>query len=130
MMYDAPSIPFRMRDLYSGFAEARGLMRFTEDGIRLEYQVRDAVIGVISSGVRELFIPFEDVDSMTFHKRWWRRSIEIRTHSLRFPATIPGLSDSCIVIRVRRADRARIRQAIAHASLRMAEIRLQQIEKW
>ena len=130
MMFDAPSIPFRITDLFSGFAEARGLMRVAEEGIRLEYQVKDALIGMMKSSIRELLIPYEEIESIVFRRRWWRRSIEIRTKSLRIPASIPGQSGSSITIRVQRRDRLTIEESISHAVLRLSEIKLQRIENW
>lgn len=130
MLFDAPNIPFKIKDLFSGFGEARGLMRLTEEGIRLEYQVQDAVIGIIKSSIRELLIPYEEIESIRFHRRWWRRSIEIQTKSLRIPAAIPGQSGSSVTIRVFARDRVKIEESLSHASLRLSEIKLQRIENW
>ena len=130
MTFESPSIPFKIPDLFHGFAEAKGLMRMVEAGIRLEYQVHDAVLGVFKSSIREILIPFEEIESIVFRKRWWRRSIEIQTKSLRISAGIPGHSNSVIVVRVHRRDRLKIEQAIAHVSLRLSEITLERIENW
>jgi hypothetical protein len=130
MMFEAPRIQFKISDLFNGFAEARGLIHFAEDGIRIEYQVRDSLIGVLRSAIRDLVIPYDQIESIVFRKRWWRRSIEIQTSSLRIAAAIPGQSGATIRIKVQRHDRRRIEEAITHATLRMSEIRLERIENW
>jgi hypothetical protein len=130
MDFEAPSVPFTIPDLFHGFAEAKGILRLDERALLLEYQVQDAIFGLIKSRIRELSIACEDIESIRFRKHWWKRTIVVQTRSLRAPASIPGNTQSCLVLRIQRRDRFNVEQTISRLTLKMSEIRLEKLENW
>jgi hypothetical protein len=128
--FDRISVPFTLGELYQGLAEGHGILRIERDALVLEFQVRDAVFGVLKTDVRELRIPFDDIVAVDMRKRWWVRSLRIRTHSLRVAAAIPGLQGGDVVIRIKQRDLLEARLAVSRLALLMSEARLRRIEGW
>ena len=125
--FDQIQIPFTMPELFKGFGEGSGLLRVEETSLLLEYQVRDGVFGVIKTGIRQLRIPYSEMDGVTLHKRLTGRRLEIRTTTLTIPAAIPGNNRGSIFLSFRRRDKDRVDLAVSRMQLRIAEDKLAQI---
>ena len=48
------AVPIDLGDVYEGFASGHGLIRDEGDHICLEFQVQDAVVGLIKSGIKQV----------------------------------------------------------------------------
>lgn len=130
MLNSRMSIPFKIPELYHGLAEGHGRLHVGEEGLRLEYRVKDAVFGVLKSRVKDVFIPYSEIEHVEFRERWFRRRFHIHTHSLQALADFPGADDGCIELNVRKVDRQRIREIHSHITLRMSEQKLREIDSW
>ncbi len=128
--FERISVPFTLSELYQGLAEGDGILRIEPDALVLEFQVRDAIFGVLKTEIKELRIRFEDIDTVEMRKRWWSRSLRLRTHSLRVAAAIPGMKGGDVVIRIKRRDLLAARLAVSRLALLMSEARLRRIEGW
>lgn len=124
------SIPFRLPDIYHGLAEGHGRLHVGEEGLRLEYRVKDAVFGVLKSRVKEVFIPYGDIEQLELRIGWFRRRIFIHTRSLQLIDDFPGADDGCIILNVRKSPKERAREINSHITLRMSEHKLREIDSW
>jgi hypothetical protein len=122
MKPDTAGIPFTIPDQFAGIASIRGVMLVEEDGLRLEYQMRDAFIGLVRSSVSDVMIPFYDIESMEVRRGWRGIRVDVRTRSLRASASIPGQSQHTISVRVRRRDGTRIEASVARVNHRLSEL--------
>jgi hypothetical protein len=124
------SIPFRLPEIYHGLAEGHGRLHVGEEGLRLEFRVKDAVFGVLKSRVKEVFIPYADIESFELKIGWFRRRLFIHTRSLQLVEDFPGDDDGCIILNVRKSPKDRIREIHSHITLHMSEQKLREIDSW
>jgi hypothetical protein len=63
-------VPFRS-DTHAGFGEVAGIVKLTDDArLVLEFETRDALLGVLRSGTRTLEVPFADIDRVEARFSW------------------------------------------------------------
>jgi hypothetical protein len=122
------SIPFTLPEIYHGLAEGHGRLHVGEEGLRLEYRVKDAVFGLLKSRVKEVFIPWTEIWEFEFKDGWFRRRFIIHSHSLELVSEFPGADDGRIVLRLRKVSRDYIRELHSHIMLRRSEHRLSEID--
>jgi hypothetical protein len=123
------SIPFTLPEVYHGLAEAHGRARVGDSGLHIEYRVEDAVFGVLKSSIRELDIPFEDIDDVRLIDGWFRCRIVVHLHSLHTIADFPGSQSGRLELKLSREHRERAREFYSHLSLCISEERLRRIEQ-
>ncbi|MBE0645334.1 MAG: hypothetical protein IH600_14725 [Bacteroidetes bacterium] len=123
------SIPFTLPEVYQGLAAAHGRIYVDDSGLRLEYRVEDAVFGVIKSRVRDLRIPFEEIDDIQFLDRWYRRRFVVQLHSLKLLADFPNSKSGRIVLKIARAQRLRMREFCSHLTLLISEEQLRRLDR-
>jgi hypothetical protein len=86
------AVPFELGYVYQGFASGNGLLRDEDQHLCLEFQVQDAVVGLIKSGITQLRIPIADLASVTLEKSWFGlcTSMVIRCPAWRPSRTFPA----------------------------------------
>jgi hypothetical protein len=122
------SIPFNLPEVYHGLAEGHGRAHVDEHGLRLEYRVEDAVIGMLKSKVREMRIRFSDIDEVRLDVRWFRCRMILHLHSMLPVADFPVSKSGRIELRFAREHRDRAREFHSYLSLQISEQRLREIE--
>ena len=65
------SVPFKTDEVYSGFAELNGIMHVTEAGLKLEFQVKDSILGVLKSKAKSMLIPFHELGEVQYRKNFF-----------------------------------------------------------
>ena len=128
--YDDIGIPFRIEDIYQGLGEINGRLRIGEGVLLLEYRMKDAVFGVLRGRVRELRIPFVDIEDIEFHDGWFRKRITIRAMSIASFADIPGAEGGVLVLKIKRGDVPRAQVGVSRLRLLQSEQKLQALDDW
>jgi hypothetical protein len=112
------TVPFKLPDLYAGFAEGKGLAKASDSELILEFVVEDSVINVFKTGVKEIHIPRAEIDVIQLRRGWFGEKLRIRVKSMRWLADLPGCDTGEVTLRVARRDRAQaanLVQALAPA---------------
>lgn len=112
------TLPFKLTDVYGGFAEAEGLARYEGQTLWLELQTKDAFFGVLQSGVKKVSLSVADLDEVQLKHRPFRSYLTLRARSMDALDPIPGTTGAELkLIFVRKH-----RQAVAslHSSLALA----------
>jgi hypothetical protein len=109
------AVPFELGDVYQGFASGNGLIRAEDQHLCLEFQVQDAVVGLIKSGVTQLRIPIDDLASVALEKRWFGLFTEIVIQVSRMESVkdFPGMTQGRLVLGIARRDRPAAAKLIA-----------------
>lgn len=118
------SIPFTLPDLYASLAEGNGLLRVEEDSLVLEYQVKDSVIGILKSSLKELRIPLREISSIRFVKKLIKSRLFIKTHRMNTLAKFPGSEQGELKLYINRKNRKAAEELVSELELRIAEARL------
>ncbi|MCB2205438.1 hypothetical protein KQI65_11880 [bacterium] len=122
------SIPFTLPEVYHGLAEGHGRLHVGAEGLRLEYRVKDAVLGLLKSRVRELFVPYEHIDEFEYREGWFRRRFVIHVATMQLTEDFPGSDEGQIILRFRKLPKEKLRGIASRISLQLSEHRLQQLD--
>src|SRR5271165_1976618 len=98
-------LPFKMPDLYSGMADGKGLAKATPSELVLELVIKDSVLGVFQSNVKEIHIPRDEVEFARLARGWFATKVHIRVKSMKWLADLPGCDSADFTLHVARRDR-------------------------
>ena len=60
------TVPFTVTDLFAGFAEGKGLAKATPSELTIEFMIKDSVVNVFKSGLKEIRIPQSEIDFVRY----------------------------------------------------------------
>ena len=122
------TVPFHLPEISHGFQEGKGLMKCTERGIELEFEVKDAFLGMMSSGIKNVVIPYADLESITYKKGWIGAKAILEATSMRVFDDVPGTEVATCVLKFKRKHRDEAQSMISKARLQLSEYQLDQLE--
>ena len=105
-MTDQPiALPFTVPDLFAGFAEGTGLARASASELTLEFVVKDSVVSIFKSRMKEIHIPRTEIDVVWLKRGWFGAKVHIRVKSMKWLADLPGCDKGEVTLHVSRRDR-------------------------
>lgn len=94
------TIPFEMENPL-WFAETEGILSADDTHLKLEFRTSDAVVGLIKSDVREVKLPLDTIEEITYRKEWWSDcAIVIRVNEMRAASAIPAFKQGQVELSV------------------------------
>lgn len=123
------TLPFEIPDVKHGFAEVKGLLRTADEAIILEFDERDAFLGIIKSEVQERTIPFSEIQSLEFKKKFFTTKIVITGRSMRSLEGIPGVEQARCTLKIKKKDRPEAERMISSLRVALSEYRLREMEE-
>lgn len=66
LMTQTVVLPFQIPNVFEGLAEASGIARATSSELTLEFEVKDAIFGLLRSDIRTVTLPLEQVVQAEF----------------------------------------------------------------
>lgn len=121
-------IPFHLA-VNQGFAEAQGLIHIKKTSLILEFEVKDAFGGFIKSNLKEIEIPFEEIESLTYKKGFWGAKVLIEGNSMRTFEEIPESEQGRCELKIKRKDRDQAQQSISSARVALSEYKLSKLDE-
>ncbi|GAB1537534.1 hypothetical protein NUACC21_01790 [Scytonema sp. NUACC21] len=115
------SLPFSMMNVYQGFAEANGIAKASEAGLLLEFQIKDGLVGVLKSDIKEVTIPIQEIFSVELQVIWFITRLIIRTKSMVTVSDVPGNKAGQITLWIAPKHRQVARELVTTLKLSMAE---------
>jgi hypothetical protein len=128
MIPEFTSLPFLILDVYEGFAVAKGLMRVNENTLTLEFEIKDNFLGLFKSGVKEVRISIDEIDSVTLKKGWFKIAFIIRTQKLSSLGKLPKQDHGQIRLNLLREDRKTAESVVSFLMLRISEKKLKLLD--
>jgi hypothetical protein len=122
-----PSLPFVIPRVFGDLAVARGMARATPAGLTLEFEIKDSLVGLIRSGVREIHIAVEDLDRLDLRKGWFRTTLVVRTRRMAVLDKVPGHQAGSIQLRIAREDRPVAEALVSTMMLSLSERELERL---
>ncbi len=85
------SVPFLI-NVYGGFGVVTGLVRFEDDLLRFELQVKDSIVGALKGRLKTMDIPLNRIEEVQFKPRRGpvKARLVIRVSDLKILEEIPG----------------------------------------
>lgn len=102
------TLPFEVPDLF--LVQCNGLAKASAEELTLEFVLKDKVLGVVKSGVKEIHIPTSEIDVIRLKQGWFGAKLRLRLKSMRWLADLPGCDQGEITLHIARRDRARAAQ--------------------
>jgi hypothetical protein len=107
MTNETITLPFTVPDLFAGFAKGTGLAKASQSELTLELVVKDGLLNVLKSSVKEISIPRTEIDSVRLKRGWLGTTMHIRVKSMKWLADLPGCGSGEVTLHVARKDRDR-----------------------
>ena len=127
MMHNV-SVPFKITDVYEGFAETDGIILFADDSIKLQFQTKDAIFGAIKSNVKEIILPLQAIQDMHLRKGLWRHALIIRVSDLKLLEQIPKQKAGEMKLKIRRRDADLALSLVSNVKLEMTNLSLKYLK--
>ena len=121
------SISFSFPETYGGLAEADGIARFDGRNLIVQFEIRDIVFGVVTSGVQEIILPVEEIATVHFKRGWFGGRISIRSH--RVVEEIPQQRGGEFTLIVKRKHRDEGEEFVSALKLGVSEAMLRRLEE-
>ncbi|NGP78051.1 hypothetical protein G3570_15485 [Balneolaceae bacterium YR4-1] len=123
------TVPFIIPEINNGFQQAEGLLKVNKEQLELEFEVKDSILGVIKSGLKETVIPFSELKSIEFKKGWFSTKIILNGTSMKTFKDLPGSELASCTLKVKRKHRDEAETLISQARLQLSEYKLDQFDK-
>ena len=101
------TLPFTVPNLFGGLAEGKGLAAASSELLTLEFILKETVLSVLKSGMKQIQIPRTELDLVQLKQGWFGSKVRIRVKSLRWLADLPGCDTGEVSLRIARSDRDR-----------------------
>jgi hypothetical protein len=98
-------LPFRVPNLLAGFAEGKGLAKADPAELTLEFVVKETMMSVFKSDLKEIHIPRSEIDIVRLTRGWFGAKVRIRVKSMKWFADLPGCDNGEVTLHVARRDR-------------------------
>lgn len=119
------SVPFKVKNVGGGWVEANGLLVLDGELLCFQYQTKDAVFGVIKTGVREVKVGLVDVAEMRYKARWTGAGkLIVRLTDMKLGDGVPGHESGTVELLISRQNADTARELASSANLEAAEARL------
>lgn len=127
-MHTNRSVPFEIPEINYGLKEAKGLIKMWKQGLELEFEVQDGLIGILRSGVQTVRIPYGDLNAIEYKKGWFRDKVILEGVSMRVFEDIPGTDVATCILKIKRKNREEAQSLISTARMNLSEYKLQRME--
>src|SRR5882672_9540233 len=106
------TLPFKVPNLFVGLAEGEGLAKVSFSELALEFVVKDNVLKVFKTGLKEIRIPRSELDVIRLKQGWFKDKICIRVKSMRWVADLPGCDSGELTLHVARRNRVQAKDFV------------------
>ncbi len=97
-------LPIKLSNSYEGLAESKGLVSFEKDTVRLQFQTKDSIFGVLKSDLKDVDIPLKNIQEIGYKKSLLDNKLTIKVDDLRLIRELPDSDNSEISLSVARAN--------------------------
>jgi hypothetical protein len=116
-------------EAYQGLAQANGILAVKEEGLLVEFEVKDSLVGVIKSGVKSVMIPYEEVISVEVKSNIFRSKMTIQVGQLGLLEGLPNTERGELKIAFRKKDKAMALDIESRIRFLASEVRLNDEER-
>lgn len=121
-------VPFKIPSLYADLGEAEGVLSMEDDHLSIEIQTRDAIIGLIKSGVKEINIPISELAEVLFESKLFSKKLVVRGRKMSTLSKIPGCESGELKLNIDRKNKDAATAFATDIGIRIQEERLKRID--
>ena len=123
-----PSVPFWSYDADDEDFTIHGLLRFEENVLHVEYQIKDSEDRLLKD-IHTLTIRLTDLDAVRFSRNIFWATLTLRVRSLSLLKEVPGTRRGELKLRFSRKYRSEAHALATQLQLRMSERKLKRIDE-
>lgn len=129
MELDPKTVAFEIPTVSQGFQVAKGLVKLNvkDEALEFEFEVKDSIVGLYSSGVEEVVVPLDRLESIEYKKGLFSSKILLEAQSLKVFEDLPGSEQAEVTLKIKRKDRQDAANLVSRARLAMSEQKLREM---
>lgn len=128
-MFNNQVLHFTTVEAYHGLAEVSGMLRLERKKLILEYQVKDALVGMIKSDPKELQIPFDNLLEVEYKLNWVLSRFKLHINSMHILGKFPVGKDGVITLKIKRKQKKTAQELASTINLKLSEHRLEMMDR-
>jgi hypothetical protein len=117
-------IPYKIVTSDFSLSESSGILRFENNHIELEYQTRDAVLGLIKSQVKSITLSLSEIQDLKFKKGWFSDKLMIQAKRMKSFEQFPGSKQGSAELTLLKKYRKDVEYLVSTVNLKLSELRL------
>ncbi|MEM0997474.1 MAG: hypothetical protein AAGN35_10360 [Bacteroidota bacterium] len=99
------SLHFKTEKVYEGFAQMEGVMTTTEQGLRMEYVIKDNFIGVLKGNKKSILIPYGAIAEVDYKRNLFVSRFRISVNDMEVLGKFPGAKNGRLSLKVMRRNK-------------------------
>ncbi len=103
------SMPFKLKQIYGGFAEGRGMMHLNDEELHFEWKIKDSLFGLLQSDMRQLRVPLQHITRMQLKDYAVAVRLRICTASMSGLDPLPQEEPGTVKLAISRSDAGDLR---------------------
>lgn len=112
-----------------GLTLARGFAWHTKEGLMFEYQVSDSILGLVKSELKELFVPFSQVQQISHKNSWFSGgTVYVQLSSLKNLEHAPFLEETELCLELERKHKTAGKEFAVNAQLELSNFNVENID--
>lgn len=127
MLPSERTLPFKSDEAYNGFAEVNGMLHVEHDHLLLEFEVKDAFVGMLKSSAKELRIEYPELLGATYQRSWVKSRLQLKVKRMQVQARFPGAKEGVIELKIKRKYKTVAEDLESYINLRIAEKGLEEL---
>jgi|AntRauTorckE6833_2_1112554.scaffolds.fasta_scaffold101680_1 hypothetical protein len=126
--YSDQPLPFTADIGELGLQLAKGVVKTSTNGLILEFQTVDAIVGLIKSDVKQLQLPYDSIRAISFKKGLFSSKLTISCSSMKELEDVDFAEQATLTLKIKRKDRSVGKDIVGNMHLELSEHRLKKLE--
>jgi hypothetical protein len=115
------TLRFKIKKVFEGLAEANGIIVLDKEQLKIEFQTKDSIFGVLKSGVKDVGVPLNEIEDVLLKKGVFKNNLIIRLSGLSTSAKIPNQDPGEIKLIIDKEYAAEAAAFVSRIKLAVAE---------
>jgi hypothetical protein len=123
-------LKFETDNATHGLTLARGFAWHTKEGLMFEYQVSDSIMELLKSELKELFVPYSQVQQISHKNSWFSGgTVYVQLSSLKNLEDAPFLEQTELCLELERKHKTAGKEFAVSAQLELSNYKFDQMDE-
>lgn len=127
-MVNQISVPFKNTDNGTGLMEHIGQITFYRNRLVIEFEKKDAIMGLYHTAIETVEVPLEMVLSLELKKGWFFTKLTLAARQIKAIEDLPGRDGRDWTVKIRKKDRDAAADLVSAANMQLSELRLRMLD--
>ena len=127
-MVNQISVPFKNTDNGTGLMEHIGQITCHRDRLVIEFEKKDAILGLYQTAIETVEVPLELVLSLELKRGWFFTKLTLAARQIKAIEELPGRDGRDWTVTIRKKDRQAAADLVSVANMQLSELRLRMLD--